>query len=108
LKLNDFRSLGVLIDQPVKKVVIQTTDAPTKPKKVHYDVQRQTIKDRILQLVKVTPVVEIVVTLKKEYEEVCKLEPNYVRMNICTIGMGTTKDGDWRPYYMPPETFTKA
>jgi len=107
-KLKDFRSLESLVEKPKKNIVATPIIESAKPKVVHYDVQRQTIKDSIAEHIKIKqPILDIVFALKKEFHQVCKLEPSYVRMNIATIGMGTT-NGDWRPFYVTPEDFTKA
>lgn len=107
-KLKDFRDLESLL--PVSKISSASIKSleSNKPKIVHYDVQRKKIKERIKEHTKIKqPILDIVFALKKEYGQVCKLEPAYVRAQFALIGM-TTTNGDWRPFYISPEDFTKA
>lgn len=107
-KLKDFRDLESLL--PVSKINSSPPKSleSGKPKIVHYDVQRQKIKERIAEHIKIKqPILDIVFALKKEYSQVCKLEPAYVRAQFALIGM-TTTNGDWRPFYISPEDFTRA
>ena len=107
-KLTNFRDLESLSNTPVRLASTPKQAESVKPKVVHYDVQRKTIKDRIAELLDIKqPMLDIVYCLKKEYRDVCKIEPSYVRMHIATIGM-TKTNGDWRPFYVSQEDFTKA
>lgn len=107
-KLKDFRDLESLLPISIISVDPIKSLESNKPKIDHYDLQRKKIKESITEHIKIKqPILDIVFALKKEYSQVCKLEPSYVRAHFALIGM-TTTNGDWRPFYISPQDFTKA